>query len=74
MKVLRTVPQIFDELGGDEGVAKVTRTNWKQPYHWRKINNQIPAPYYEAIRRALKRRRLEPSPHCFAMKALKRVA
>lgn len=74
MKVLRTVPQVFERLGGDQGVAKITQVHWKQAYHWRQINDQIPAPYYVAIQRALKRKGFEASPNCFAMKGLAKRA
>lgn len=55
-KALRSVPEVFEALGGAEGIAQITSMNYRTVLNWRQLYDRLPAKTYLLLQGRLKRR------------------
>ena len=66
MRVLKTTPKIFEELGGISAVAELTDSAYTAAHNW-KAWNKFPPRTYVLILAALKRRGATAPPSLWGM-------
>ena len=67
LKALRTVPAIFDALGGTHGIVEITGFQYRTVLNWRQLYDRIPAKTYLLLQGRLKRDGYIADPKCFGM-------
>lgn len=67
--ILQTADEVFDALGGTQGVSEITGTKLNAVGNW-KIIKSFPATYFVVMNRALEARGKKAPPSLWRQKAL----